>query len=278
MHGLGNRQSAIGVADWPKRSGLRGLGLFTSRPSTAMTFCRSFQTSAFAAGIAQQICGMVRGHQFSATKVEPFAAEMGNAAIGFQQSLRGDAAEADDYFGLRSRPSAGTRMASRFRLRLFPARDFPAGGTSPRCRCKRRCAAGPWLRSFASAVFRRGPRMAGLAHLRRGPGLRRRKPAARWDFHRRRQFWCGRGAVCSGCNRRCLRELSARVSSAILSGTSNSETSRHNSGAAEYDVLAAGEVCILGVVASADAGLRARSEARLSQVGKQVADGAKRSR
>src|SRR5260370_42492368 len=44
-------------------------------------------------------------------------------------------------------------MASRTQPRRAPARDSPAAGTSPHCRCKRPCAAIPSLRSSVSAVF-----------------------------------------------------------------------------------------------------------------------------
>jgi hypothetical protein len=77
----------------------RGLAFLSFETENRHDFLQIFPDFAFCAGIAQQVGGVVRGHQFSAAKFEPLSAELGNAAVCFENGLRGGAAQADDYFG-----------------------------------------------------------------------------------------------------------------------------------------------------------------------------------
>jgi hypothetical protein len=53
----------------------------------------------FGGWIAQEIGGMVSGHQFSAAEIEPLTAELGDPVSGLQDGLGGSGAKADNDFG-----------------------------------------------------------------------------------------------------------------------------------------------------------------------------------
>jgi len=74
-------------------------GFFSLQAEDGHHFLQIFPDFAFCAGIAQQIRGVIGGHQLSSAELKPLATEMRNAAIGLEQRLRGYAAEANDYFG-----------------------------------------------------------------------------------------------------------------------------------------------------------------------------------
>ena len=68
------------------------------RPSSAITFCRSFQTSGFGRRIAQQIGWVIRGQQLAPAPLLPFTAILRNAARGLQQRFRRHRAQANNHF------------------------------------------------------------------------------------------------------------------------------------------------------------------------------------
>jgi hypothetical protein len=75
-----------------------GLAFLRFEAKNGHDFLQVFPNFAFCAGIAQQIGGVIGGHQFSAAKFEPLAAELRDAAVRRENGLRGGASEADDYF------------------------------------------------------------------------------------------------------------------------------------------------------------------------------------
>ena len=54
----------------------------------------------FGGGVTQQVGGVIRGNQFGAAEIEPFAAEARNSLAGLQQRLRRAGTEAADHFRL----------------------------------------------------------------------------------------------------------------------------------------------------------------------------------
>src|ERR1700722_6907768 len=75
-----------------------GLAFFRLQAENGHDFLQVLPDFAFGAGIAQQVGGVIGGHQFSAAKFEPLAAELGDAAVCCENGLGGGASEADDYF------------------------------------------------------------------------------------------------------------------------------------------------------------------------------------
>ena len=78
---------------------LGGLAFLRFQAEDRHDFLQIFPDFAFRAGITQQVGGMIRGHQLSSAKFEPLSTKLRDATIGFQQGLRCDGPEADDYFG-----------------------------------------------------------------------------------------------------------------------------------------------------------------------------------
>jgi hypothetical protein len=76
-----------------------GLAFLRFEAENRHDFLQIFPDFALGAGIAQQVGGVIGGHQFSTAKFEPLSAEVRNAAVCFENGLRGGASEADDYFG-----------------------------------------------------------------------------------------------------------------------------------------------------------------------------------
>src|SRR5882757_1505503 len=77
---------------------LFGLGLFYFEAEFGHDPLQVFPDITLGGGIAQQIGGVISSHHFVSAVIEPFAAEMRDAAIGLQQSLRRGGPETDDYF------------------------------------------------------------------------------------------------------------------------------------------------------------------------------------
>jgi len=78
----------------------RRLAFFDFEAENGHDFLQVFPDFTFGGRVAQQVGGMVSGHQFFAAKIEPLAAELRHTAIGLKQSFRGGGAEADDDFGV----------------------------------------------------------------------------------------------------------------------------------------------------------------------------------
>src|SRR5579859_1446954 len=79
---------------------LLGLVLFDFEAELGHDLLQIFPDIAFGSGITQQVSGVIGGDHFVAAIFKPLAAEMRNAAISLQQSLRSGCAEADDDFWL----------------------------------------------------------------------------------------------------------------------------------------------------------------------------------
>jgi hypothetical protein len=78
---------------------LGGFAFFYFETEHGHDFLEIFPDFGFCAGIAEKISGVIRGHKFVASEIEPLAAELGDATIGLEQSLCGARTEANDNFG-----------------------------------------------------------------------------------------------------------------------------------------------------------------------------------
>ena len=75
------------------------LAFFGLQAEDGHYFLQVFPDFGLGGGIAEEVGGMIGGHQFCAAEIEPLAAEFGDALGGLQQGLRGAAAKRADHFG-----------------------------------------------------------------------------------------------------------------------------------------------------------------------------------
>ncbi len=178
---------------------------------------------AFRGRIAQQVGWVIRGHQLRIAIVKPVAAESRNGVLRLQQGLRGECRRDTRSLSARSRPAAGTDTASTSRPHRPPACDFPAGGTSPRCRCRHHPRCRPIASIICVSNFPARPQTAIPGCLRRVRGLPRQTRVQRVDSPLRRQYlfrcFCSRQRVHSPRSSR----IRSSVSPSTRSRTSNSD-------------------------------------------------------
>src|SRR5262250_2698718 len=62
-------------------------------------FLQVFPDFALGARIAQQVGGVISGHEFAAAEIDPLSPIVSDSAIGLKQSLHRDCPEANDHFG-----------------------------------------------------------------------------------------------------------------------------------------------------------------------------------
>ena len=144
--------------------------------------------------------------------------------VGIQNRFRGGGAQANNRFRREWYQSGETETASTWPLRPSPAGDFPAAGTSRRCKCKRRFRCRPIASIICVSSFPARPTNGNPCASSSAPGpfahkhqLGFRIPVAEHDFVSRLV------QACTGCNRQDLRESSVACRPSILFTASNSD-------------------------------------------------------